>query len=80
MLAGAGIATGITAALAVWFWSRLRRVELSVATLVTPIHALGPAAGAPIELTFTRPSRDLEAQMVAPSQEDMISPHFVRSF
>jgi hypothetical protein len=78
MLAGAGIATGITAALAVWFWSRLRRVEHSVATLVTPVRA--------IPLGFEKPSRDLEAQLEmvthTPSmrqEDDVISPYFVRS-
>ena len=78
MLAGAGIATGITAGLAVWFWSRLRRLEHSIATLVTPVRA--------IPLGFEKPSRDLEAQleMVAHvprtlKEDDMISPYFVRS-
>ncbi len=61
MLAGAGIATGITAALAVWFWARLRRIEHSVATLLTPVRA--------IPLSFAEPSRDLEAQLeMIPSQ------------
>jgi hypothetical protein len=76
MLAGAGIATGITAALAVWFWARLRRVEHSVATLVTPVRA--------IPLGFEKPSRDLEAQLemvahVPSKDDDIISPYFVRN-
>jgi hypothetical protein len=77
MLAGAGIATGITAGLAVWFWSRLRRIEHSVATLVTPVKGFGSAP-----ITFEKPSRDLESQleMVASSrsEDDVISPYFVR--
>ena len=78
MLAGAGIATGITAALSVWFWSRLRRVEHSVATLVTPVRA--------IPLNFEKPSRDLEAQLEMVThvprtvkEDDIISPYFVRN-
>ncbi len=78
MLAGAGIATGITSMLAVWFWIRLRRIEHTVATVLTPVRAL--------PLGFEKPSRDLEAQLEmvvhTPSirnEDDVISPYFVRS-
>lgn len=72
MLAGAGIATGITAGLAVWFWSRLRRVEHSVATLLTPVHAL--------PLSFEKPSRDLEAQLeIMPTPARDKDTYFVRN-
>jgi hypothetical protein len=62
MLAGAGIATGITAALAAWFWTRLRRLEHSINTLLTPVRAM------PID--FERPSPDLEVQL-----EGVVVPH-----
>ncbi len=78
MLAGAGIATGITSMLAVWFWSRLRRIERGLDALVTPVRA--------VPLGFEKPSRDLEAQLEmvthTPSmrqEDDVISPYFVRS-
>jgi hypothetical protein len=77
MLAGAGIATGITAALAAWFWTRLRRVENSINTLLTPVRAM------PID--FERPSPDLEMQLetvVSPprAEETDELPYSVRSY
>ncbi len=79
MLAGAGIATGITTALSLWFWTRLRRLEHSVNTLLTPVRAM------PID--FERPSSELEGELegvvVPPSveeEEDDRLPYSVRSY
>ncbi len=77
MLAGAGIATGITTALSLWFWIRLRRLEHSINTLLTPVRAM------PID--FERPSPDLEVQLegvVVPpraEEDDDRLPYFVRN-